>query len=99
MEMRPCQGYRAQRLQWKEPDRDAYQSVVGLCSGCPHSVDEWKYRRRPGSVLTHAEMNAGNTFDRPNEVKLAPFPVTVRGNNTEISIPKHAVVSLQLRMA
>jgi alpha-N-arabinofuranosidase len=52
-----------------------------------------------GSVLTHAEMNAGNTFDRPNEVKLAPFPVTVRGNNTEISIPKHAVVSLQLRMA
>jgi alpha-L-arabinofuranosidase len=52
-----------------------------------------------GSILTHSEMNAGNTLDRPNEVKLAPFPVTVRGNGTEISVPKHAVVSLQLRMA
>jgi alpha-L-arabinofuranosidase len=52
-----------------------------------------------GSVLTHAEMNAGNTLDRPNEVKLAPLPVTVRGNRTEVSIPQHAVVSLELKMA
>jgi alpha-N-arabinofuranosidase len=52
-----------------------------------------------GSVLTHAEMNAGNTLDRPNEVKLSPLPVTVRGNATEISIPQHAVVSLDLKMA
>jgi alpha-N-arabinofuranosidase len=52
-----------------------------------------------GSVLTHAEMNAGNTLDRPNEVKLSPLPVTVRGDRTEISIPQHAVVSLDLKMA
>jgi alpha-N-arabinofuranosidase len=52
-----------------------------------------------GSVLTHAEMNAGNTLDRPNEVKLTALPVTVRGNRTEISIPQHAVVSLDLKMA
>jgi alpha-L-arabinofuranosidase len=51
-----------------------------------------------GSVLTHAQMNAGNTLDHPNEVKRSPLPVTVRGNKTEISIPQHAVVSLELKM-
>ncbi len=52
-----------------------------------------------GSVLTHAEMTAGNTLDHPNEVKLAPLPVNVRGQRTEISIPQRAVVSLELKMA
>jgi alpha-L-arabinofuranosidase len=52
-----------------------------------------------GSILTHAAMTAGNTFDHPNEVRLAPFPVTVRGNRTEVSIPPRAVVSLALKMA
>lgn len=52
-----------------------------------------------GSVLTHAEMAAGNTLDHPNEVKLSPLPVTVRGNKTEVSIPQRAVVSLELKMA
>jgi alpha-N-arabinofuranosidase len=51
-----------------------------------------------GSILTHADMTAGNTFDHPNEVKLAPFAVTVRANKVEISIPQRAVVSLELRM-
>jgi alpha-L-arabinofuranosidase len=51
-----------------------------------------------GSILTHAEMTAGNTFDHPNEVRLAPFPVTVRGNRTELAIPPRAVVSLALTM-
>jgi alpha-N-arabinofuranosidase len=52
-----------------------------------------------GSVLTHAEKNAANTFDRPNEVALAPIPVKVSANRTEITIPPHAIVSLQLKMA
>ena len=51
-----------------------------------------------GSVLTHGEMTAGNTFDRPNEVKLLLIPVNVRGNRTEIAIPPRAVVSLELKM-
>jgi hypothetical protein len=44
-------------------------------------------------------MTASNTLDRPNEVKLSPLPVTVRGNITEISISQRAVVSLELKMA
>jgi hypothetical protein len=44
-------------------------------------------------------MAAGNTLDHPDVVKLAPFPVTVRGNKAEMMIPQRAVVSLELRMA
>ena len=49
-----------------------------------------------GRILTHTDMTAGNTFDHPDKVKLAPFPVTVRGNRAEISLPPRAVVSLEL---
>jgi alpha-L-arabinofuranosidase len=49
-----------------------------------------------GSVLTHSEMTARNTFDRPDEVKLQSLPVTVRGNGAEVSIPARAVAALQL---
>jgi len=52
-----------------------------------------------GTVLAHADMTAGNTFHHPDEVKPAPFPVTIRGNGAEISLPQRAVVSLDLRMA
>jgi alpha-L-arabinofuranosidase len=52
-----------------------------------------------GSLLTHSEMTASNTLDHPNEVKLASLPVNVRNNRVEISIPKHAVVSLELKLA
>lgn len=41
-------------------------------------------------------MTDENTFDHPDKVKLAPFPVTVRGNRAEVSIPPRAVVSLEL---
>jgi alpha-N-arabinofuranosidase len=49
-----------------------------------------------GRILTHADMTAGNTFDHSDNVKLASFPVTVRGNRTEIALPPRAVVSLEL---
>jgi alpha-N-arabinofuranosidase len=52
-----------------------------------------------GSVLTHPEMTAGDTLDRPNEVTLASFPVNVRGSRAGISIPKHSIVALELKMA
>jgi len=51
-----------------------------------------------GSVLTHADMTARNTFDRPDEVKLAPLPVSVRGATVEVAIPKHAVVSIEVKV-
>ncbi len=52
-----------------------------------------------GRILTHPEMTASNTLDRPNEVALASFPVEVRGGRSSVTIPKHAIVSLELRMA
>ncbi|MGH9629705.1 MAG: alpha-N-arabinofuranosidase [Bryobacteraceae bacterium] len=52
-----------------------------------------------GTVLTHPETTARNTFDRPNEVKLQPLPVNIQGSSVEVSIPRHAVVSLELRLA
>jgi alpha-N-arabinofuranosidase len=51
-----------------------------------------------GVVLTHADMTARNTFDRPEEVKLAPIPVTLRGGQIEVAIPKHAIVSLEVKV-
>ena len=50
-------------------------------------------------MLTHADMTAHNTFDRPEEVKLAPIPVNLRGGTVEVAIPKHAVVSLDVRLS
>jgi alpha-N-arabinofuranosidase len=51
-----------------------------------------------GTLLTHADMTAHNTLDKPNEVQLATLPVTVRGNRVEISIPQRAVVLLELKI-
>jgi alpha-L-arabinofuranosidase len=51
-----------------------------------------------GTILTHADMTARNTLDKPNEIQLAPFPVTVRGDRVEISLPPRAVVLLEMKM-
>jgi alpha-N-arabinofuranosidase len=51
-----------------------------------------------GQVLTHADMRAHNTFDKPDEVRLAPLPVVNRNAGVEVSIPKQSVVALQLRL-
>ncbi len=51
-----------------------------------------------GRILTHSDMTAGNTFDHPDKVKLAPFPVGVRGGKAEVSLPPRAVVALELAM-
>jgi alpha-N-arabinofuranosidase len=52
-----------------------------------------------GTLLTHENMMAGNTLDRPKEVQSAALPVNLRGNNMEITIPRHAIVSLELKLA
>jgi alpha-N-arabinofuranosidase len=50
-------------------------------------------------VLTHAESNAHNSFDRPREVAPASLSVTIRGGAAEVVIPKHAVVAIELRLS
>jgi alpha-N-arabinofuranosidase len=52
-----------------------------------------------GSVLTHADMAARNTFERLNEVEISQLQVTVRSDRTEISLPPRSVVALELKMA
>jgi alpha-L-arabinofuranosidase len=51
-----------------------------------------------GRVLTHQEMTATNTFDRPDNVSLAPATVDVRGDAARVTIPPRAVVALELRI-
>ena len=64
-------------------------------------------RPHPGQVL-HEELNipvvfldslaAANTFEKPNEVRLAELPVEVSGGMAQVNIPKQAVVALDLQM-
>ena len=52
-----------------------------------------------GRVLTHREMAATNTFERPDEVTLAPLAVELRGDAARVTVPAKAVVALELRIA
>jgi alpha-N-arabinofuranosidase len=52
-----------------------------------------------GTVLTHADMTARNTFDQPENVKLAPLPVNIKGGTVEVAIPQHAVASIEVRVS
>jgi alpha-N-arabinofuranosidase len=52
-----------------------------------------------GTVLTHEEMTATNTFDEPNNVTLSELTVQVRGDAAHVTIPRKAVVALELQIA
>ena len=52
-----------------------------------------------GTVLTHEDMTARNTFDDPDNVTLAELSVQIRGDAAHVTIPKQAVVALELRIA
>ena len=49
-------------------------------------------------MLTHEDMRATNTFEKPDEVGLAPLAAQVSGDTATITIPKKAVVSVSLRL-
>jgi alpha-N-arabinofuranosidase len=51
-----------------------------------------------GTVLTHSDMTARNTFDNPENVKPKAHPVSIQGNGVQVSIPQHAVVLLELQI-
>jgi alpha-L-arabinofuranosidase len=50
------------------------------------------------SVLTHADMHATNTFERPDEVGLAPLAAPTSGDTATVTIPKQAVVAVSLQL-
>jgi alpha-N-arabinofuranosidase len=52
-----------------------------------------------GSVLTHEEMTATNTFDQPDRVTPSSLPVKVSGDTARVTLPKRSVAALELRIA
>jgi alpha-N-arabinofuranosidase len=50
-------------------------------------------------VLTHEDANAQNTFDNPDEVGLTPLAVEVSGSAASVTLPKHAVATIELELA
>jgi alpha-L-arabinofuranosidase len=56
-------------------------------------------REARATVLTHEDMHATNTFDRPDAVGLAALPVRPSGETVLLGIPKQAVVALSLPLA
>jgi alpha-N-arabinofuranosidase len=52
-----------------------------------------------GLVLTHADMRAANTFEKPNEVAPAALPLRPAQGGVEVIIPKQAVAAIDIRIA
>jgi alpha-N-arabinofuranosidase len=48
-----------------------------------------------GTVLTHSDMRATNTFAEPNQVKPAEHPVRLAGNAIQLNLPKQAVALVE----
>jgi alpha-N-arabinofuranosidase len=58
-----------------------------------------RLREGRATVLTHPDMHATNTFERPSEVGLASLAVQVSGDTATLTVPKQAVVAVSLRLA
>jgi alpha-N-arabinofuranosidase len=50
------------------------------------------------TVLTHPDAKARNTFERPEEVKIASMPVNLRSGMIEAPMPPHSVVAIEVRV-
>ena len=57
-----------------------------------------RLREGRATVLTHQDMHATNTFERPNEVGLTALAAQVSGDTATITIPKQAVVAVSLQL-
>jgi alpha-L-arabinofuranosidase len=52
-----------------------------------------------GTVLTHPDMHAGNTFSHPEEVKPGALPVTLSGDAVEVALPRNSVAVVECMLA
>jgi alpha-L-arabinofuranosidase len=52
-----------------------------------------------GTVLTHADMRARNTFDKPDVVRPSQLAIRIDGANVLVDLPKHSVAALELRLS
>ncbi len=57
-----------------------------------------RLREGRATVLTHEDMHATNTFDRPNEVGVAALAMQVSGDTATVTIPRQAVVAVSLAL-
>jgi alpha-N-arabinofuranosidase len=52
-----------------------------------------------GTVLTHSDMRAHNTFQNTNEVRLTSLPVRISGETLAVEIPRQAVAAVEIQLA
>ncbi len=60
-------------------------------------LDGVQAREVRGRVLTHADMRAANTFDRPAQVQPAALPAALKGGGVAAVIPSKSVAALEIR--
>ena len=58
-----------------------------------------RLREARATVLTHEDMRAANTFEKPSEVGLAPLAAQVSGDAATLTIPTKAAVAVSLQLA
>lgn len=56
-------------------------------------------REARGQVLTHADVRATNTFEKPEEVQPVAQPVTLAGGAIELTVAKQSITSIECRIA
>ncbi len=61
-------------------------------------LDGVQAREVRGRVLTHADMRAANTFERPAQVQPAALPAALKGGGVEAVIPSKSVAALEIRL-
>ena len=62
-------------------------------------ADGARARDARGTVLTHRDMRARNTFENPNEVKPASWPVQMSGDSVAVELPKQSVTAIEIQLA
>ena len=58
-----------------------------------------RLREARATVLSHPDMRATNTFDRPDEVALKPLDAPVAGVRAAVRLPPRSVAAVSLRLA
>ncbi len=58
-----------------------------------------RVREARAAVLTHPDMQATNTFEKPHEVGIAALTAQVSGDTATITIPTQAIVAITLALA
>ncbi len=58
-----------------------------------------RLREARATVLTHPDMRATNTFEKPDEVVPMPLAARVSGDTAALTIPRQAVVAAAFQLA